>query len=145
MKSAVSSALKMPPAPEQLPPLEPSLITFPAGIPGFEMCRRFVLVDSDELTPLRCLQTLDPPQASFLTIDPCLIDPDYDLVLSEHEQARLGIGAGPLVWLAIVALSPAGATVNLQAPVVIDAGRMVGGQIIRDDTRYPVHFPIGAS
>ena len=145
MKSPVSSALKTPDHVQPLPLQEPSVIQFPAGIPGFEMCRRFVLVDSDELTPLRCLKTLDPPGASFLTIDPRLIEPGYDLTLREYERARLGSGDGPLVWLAIVTVAPTGATVNLQAPVVIDAGRMTGGQFIRDETQYPVRFPLGAS
>jgi flagellar assembly factor FliW len=40
---------------------------------------------------------------------------------------------------------PQGATVNLQAPVVIDAGRMIGYQFIREHTGYSVRFPIGAS
>ena len=144
MNSAVSSALS---APTQATPLvaEPSVIEFPAGIPGFEGCRRFVLVDSDELTPLRCLKALDSPGASFLTIDPCLVDPTYDLTLRENERARLGEGGGPFVWLAIVTVSPAGATVNLQAPVVINAGRMIGGQFIRDETQYPVGCPLAAS
>ncbi len=121
---------------------EPQIIEFPAGIPGFETCRRFVLLGSPELAPLRCLQALDPPEASFLAIDPLVLDPAYDLTLREFERARLGAGPEPLLWLAIVSLSAEGATANLQAPVVINPRRMVGCQFIRDDGDYPVRFRI---
>ena len=120
------------------------VVEFPAGIPGFEMCRRFVVIASPELSPLSCLQSLDPPEASFLTVDPRLLDPQYDFTLREFERARLGAAVDEaLVWLAIVTVAPdGGATANLRAPVVINARRMVGCQFIRDDHEYPVRFPL---
>jgi flagellar assembly factor FliW len=125
-----------------LPASDEAVIEFPAGIPGFETCRRFVLVDSDELAPLRCLNALDPPGASFLTIDPRLVEPSYDTELRDFERARISAGSDALLWLAIVTVSSEGATVNLRAPIVINPGRMVGCQFIRDDGDYPVHFPL---
>lgn len=119
------------------------VVEFPAGIPGFESCRRFVLIASPDLAPLGCLQALDPPEPSFLTIDPRRLDPDYDCTLREFERARLGAGDEPLVWLVIVTVSGRNATANLRAPVVINPRRMVGCQCIRDDSDYAVQFPIG--
>ena len=131
-------------APEPAPTAarENVVIEFPAGIPGFETCRRFVLIATPELAPLGCLRALDPPEASFLTIDPRRLDPSYDCTLREFERARLGAGDEPLVWLVIVTVSGRHATANLRAPVVINPRRMVGCQFIRDDSSYPVHFPI---
>lgn len=125
------------------PAHEPAIVQFPAGIPGFESCRRFILVATPELTPLGCLQALDPPEPSFLTIDPRSLDPGYDCELREFERARLGATDEPLVWLAIVTASGRRATANLRAPVVISPQRMVGCQFIRDDHDYPIHFPVG--
>jgi flagellar assembly factor FliW len=122
---------------------ESLVVEFPAGIPGFETCRRFVLVTSPDLAPLTCLQALDPPEASFLAIDPTLLDPGYDLTLREFERARLGAGDEALVWLAIVTVADKTATANLRAPVVINPRRMLGCQFIRDDSEYPVRFSIG--
>jgi flagellar assembly factor FliW len=143
MKGSASSASKSAGQPAPLPHADSAVIEFPAGIPGFETCRRFVLVDSDELAPLCCLNALDPPQASFLTIDPLLLDPSYDLTLRDFERARLDAAGDPLLWLAIVTVTPEGATANLRAPIVINPRRLVGCQFIRDDSKYPVHFPIG--
>jgi flagellar assembly factor FliW len=122
---------------------ESRVVEFPAGIPGFETCRRFVLITSPELAPLSCLQALDPPEASFLAVDPTLLDAGYDLTLREFERARLGAGDEPLLWLAIVTVADNAATANLRAPVVINPRRMLGCQFIRDENEYPVHFPLG--
>ena len=42
------------------------IVTFPAGLPGFEECRRFVVLSSRELEPFKCLQSVEGPSASFL-------------------------------------------------------------------------------
>lgn len=122
---------------------DPLIVEFPSGIPGFETCHRFVLVASPDIAPLACLRALDPPEASFLTVDPTLLDPGYDLTLREFERTRLGGADEPLVWLAIVTVADGLATANLRAPVVINPRRMIGCQFIRDDADYPVHFPLG--
>ena len=46
------------------------IITFPAGLPGFEECRRFVVLSSRDLDPFKCLQSVEGPSASFLAVDP---------------------------------------------------------------------------
>jgi flagellar assembly factor FliW len=121
------------------------VIEFPAGIPGFETCRRFVLLAPADLAPLSCLRALDPPAASFLVVDPKLLDPKYDLTLREFERTRLGANNEPLLWLAIVTVDTDGASANLRAPVVINPRRMIGCQFIRDDHDYPVHFSLSGA
>jgi flagellar assembly factor FliW len=122
---------------------EPLIVDFPSGIPGFETCHRFVLVASSEIAPLMCLRSVDPPEASFLVVEPQLIDPSYDLTLREFERVRLGGGDDPLLWLAIVSVVDGEAFVNLRAPIVINARRMTGCQFIRDEIDYPVSYPLG--
>jgi flagellar assembly factor FliW len=124
---------------------EPDLriVEFPAGIPGFEGYRRFVLVASAELSPLGCLKALDSADVSFLVIDPTLLYLSYDLTLSEFERARIGASPDePLLWLAIVTITEKGATANLRAPIVINPRRMMGCQFIRENEEYPVQFSI---
>ena len=122
---------------------DPLVVDFPSGIPGFEMCRRFVLITSPDLAPLTCLQSLDPPEPSFLAVSPTLLDPGYDLTLREFERTRLGGADEPLVWLAVVTIANGEATANLRAPIVVNPRRMIGCQFIRDEVEYPVHFPLG--
>jgi flagellar assembly factor FliW len=142
------TASKLAPSPAPAPSAaefqESLVVEFPAGIPGFEACRRFVLVASADLSPLGCLKAVDSPDASFLVIDPTLLYFGYDLTLGEFERARIAVDVDePLLWLVIVTITESGATANLRAPVVINPRRMLGCQFIRDDQDYPVQFSIG--
>ena len=75
--------------------IEPSVapdgevVTFPEGLPGFESCRRFVLASSGDATPFSVLQAVDPPEPSFLVIDPTIVLKRYRAVLSQSDRVRL--------------------------------------------------------
>jgi flagellar assembly factor FliW len=119
------------------------IIAFPAGLPGFEECRRFVVLSSRELEPFKCLQSVEGPSASFLAVDPRRAFPDYRCVLSDVDRARLG---GPdetsLVWLAVVTVLDDQTLVNLRAPVVVNPTRMLGYQLMPSNSLYPLRFEL---
>ena len=56
------------------------VVTFADGLPGFESCRQFVLVESEEFQPFRVVQGLDENGPSFVGIDPRrgAVDSDCD-------------------------------------------------------------------
>ena len=118
------------------------VLTFPAGLPGFEQCRNFVLMATKDDTPLHYLTALDGPEASFIVIDPRQVQQGYKCDLSETDARRLGVGTGndsPLVWLALVTIEGNGTiSVNLRAPVVINPTLMIGHQVIPHQGTYPV-------
>jgi flagellar assembly factor FliW len=120
------------------------LLTFPEGLPGFEACRRFLLLSSPDTAPLRCLHAVDGPAASFLVLDPKVVLPHYRCVLSATDQKRIGAADGaPLLWLAIVTIdATAGATANLRAPIVIDPAQMLGYQVMPHSSLYPLRHPL---
>lgn len=121
-----------------------TVIEFPEGIPGFERCRRWMLIEADEIAPLKCLQSLDAPEPSFLTVDPALVVPGFQQHPGPAAQARLNAAPGDvLLWVAIVTLTENNrGTVNLKAPIAINTTRMRGCQIILDDAAYPVDSPL---
>ncbi|MFN8057689.1 MAG: flagellar assembly protein FliW [Vicinamibacterales bacterium] len=120
------------------------LLSFPLGIPGFEQCRRFVLLSSAEVAPLQCLQAVDGPPASFLVVDPRLVLADYRCAVSETDRMRLQTDPdAPLLWLVVVtATADEPPYVNLRAPIVINPARMLGVQLMPSDTVYPMRFPL---
>lgn len=120
------------------------VIAFPSGLPGFELCRSFVLVSSDELAPFSWLQSVDGPAASFLVIDPRRVLPDYRCALGQADLRRLGADKDSvLLWLVIVSLGDDHSTwVNLRAPIVINPGRMVGYQVLPHNSLYPLRHPL---
>jgi flagellar assembly factor FliW len=115
-------------------------IRFPRGLPGFEGCRRFALMASEEDGPVQCLKSLEGPPASFLVIDPRRVVPTYECVLSERDRQQLGAEADSvLLWLAMIIIEPDGTIVaNLGAPIVINPSSMVGHQVVPHDSAYPL-------
>jgi flagellar assembly factor FliW len=120
------------------------VVTIPDGLPGFEKCRRFVLVTASRLEPLQCLQGLDEDKPSFLAIDPRIAQPGYAAVLSADDRQRLGLedGSEPLLWLGLVTVRDETVLVNLRAPVVINPKRMIGLQVIDPDSAQPTDHPL---
>ena len=118
---------------------EDDIVTFAHGLPGFERCRRFVLVSAPSLDPFTCLHGIDAPEPSFLTLDPRRVVPGYDIPLGDGDRHRLGAsgsGRAPLLWLAVVHIDDTSVRANLKAPIVINAERMVGLQVMTADTAY---------
>lgn len=122
------------------------IVTFPHGLPGFEACRRFVLVAPSTIAPFTWLQGLDDARPSFLAIDPRAVSPDYEAAVGAADRARLG--AEPTttcLWLAIVRVSGDGLTANLSAPVVINPARMVGVQALGAESSFGADHPIATA
>jgi flagellar assembly factor FliW len=115
-------------------------VTFPDGIPGFESCRRWVVMAAEAATPLRRLHAIDGIEASFLAIDPRAVLEGYRCDLSAADRLRLGAKENEsLLWLALVMMDPNGAlTVNLRAPIVINPRTMTGQQVLPHNCLYPL-------
>ncbi len=103
-----------------------SPIDFPAGIPGFEQERRFVLIGQRTLDPLVFLQSLTTPGLCFLALNVRIVSPAYNLRISDEDLLTLGLAGrrqppiGPdLACLALVHFDEDEITANLLAPIVI--------------------------
>jgi flagellar assembly factor FliW len=120
------------------------VVTFPSGLPGFEECRRFVVVSASEIAPMQCLHAVEGPATSFLVVDPRQVLPQYRAVLTQTDLMRLGVQEqAALLWLAIVSIDAEGeAYVNLRAPIVINPERMLGYQVMPHNSLYPLRHPL---
>jgi flagellar assembly factor FliW len=127
--------------------IEPRLedvITFPDGLPGFETCRRFVMMSYEGTLPIVCLRGLEASSPAFVTVDPARVLANYRLDLGPSDCRRLDAREGDtLVWLAIITVgSDQAATVNLRAPIVINPRLMIGFQVMPQDCLYPLSHPL---
>jgi flagellar assembly factor FliW len=131
---------------ELLPEMARDAVRFPNGLPGFEACRSFVLMQNEGLGPLQLLKAVEGPAASFLVIDPRRVLPEYRCELSQADRYRLGVGSNDtdtLLWLVLVTIELDGTiTANLRAPVVINPERMVGHQVVPHDCVYPIRHVV---
>lgn len=70
---------------------EQALITFPDGLPGFELCKKFALIhESTNPSPTSfTLQSVDDAQVAFQISDPSAYGFNYELQLTDEETAKL--------------------------------------------------------
>jgi flagellar assembly factor FliW len=121
----------------------PDVVIVRDGLPGFEQCRRFVLIEAPELAPLVHLQGLDAGRPSFLCIDPRHARADYRTTLSDADYRRLeATSADVLLWLSLVSFRDGRVFANLRAPVVINPRRMLGLQVVSAESPYDTHHEL---
>ncbi|AGT33468.1 flagellar assembly protein FliW [Geobacillus genomosp. 3] len=117
---------------------EQHIIRFPRGLPGFVDEKRFVLLPLAD-TPFVILQSVDTPALGFVLIEPFSYFPAYEIELDEATLEQLGIESERDVALyAILTVADPfdNTTANLQAPVVINARKRIGKQVILTNTPY---------
>ena len=134
---------QQPPTDDVREGLARNAICFPDGIPGFEACRRFVLLSADSLAPLQRIESIEGPPAAFLGIDPRLVLDGYRCRLSDSDTRALGADADtPLLWFAIISEAEGVLYANLRAPIVINPQRMIGRQVLPDEGLYPIRHQL---
>lgn len=114
------------------------IIDFPAGLPGFEHCRRFALVHEEGREPdVLLLQSLDEPDVAFSVTGPEQLGINFEFVLSDDEVAQLQLQSAQDAAVAVIVrkesgeeASPAstGLRANFMAPLVINVGARRGLQ-----------------
>ena len=130
---------------EELVFSENDIITFPAGIPGFEDRRQFVVVSVPEFAPFEWLVCVDGTHLRFAIINPLFFSPDYAPKLSKERLTELSVDdPHDLVLYSIVTIkeNPIESTANLAGPVFINKAKKIGKQIIIDDDRYSTQEPL---
>ena len=126
-----------------------SILCFPDGVPGFEHFKEYGLVSIDEEAPFLRLLSIDEPSLGFVILNPATIWPDYDPQISGDELKSLNVeNSADLEMYCVVTLSssPQEVTANLKGPIVINASKMIGRQLILSDERYSTkHFLLNAN
>ena len=108
------------------------IIHFPGGVPGFENCRRFVLLQRPEEAPVAWLQGVDDPDLAFAVLEPRHFLAEYHPPLSPAELEPLKLAAGEealILIILVLAPEPERITANLQAPVIINRKEKLGAQV----------------
>lgn len=123
-------------------------ITFPQGLLGFSDYHSFGIAPlPDNRHPqFRVLQSLDAAELAFL-VAPLSLESDA-IVAKDIDEAcgTLGIVREDLLVLLIVTVRREGelaqVSVNLRAPLFVDARRGVGRQYVMPNARYAIRHPL---
>lgn len=118
------------------------IITFPKGLVGFENCTRFILAHEEvgDLPASFTLQSIDEPALALQIVDPTSLGFNYELNLTEEENALLGSPAPQdVVVMQVLFKKEEGGKVtitpSLRAPLVINTKDRVGLQKVMETLR----------
>jgi flagellar assembly factor FliW len=95
--------------------------------------------------PFQYLQSLGEPPVALLIVNPFLFAPDYRFDISARDMEDLqaqGSDEVSVFAVATIPSNPAEATVNLMAPVLINARTRSGKQVILLEADYSVRHPL---
>jgi flagellar assembly factor FliW len=115
---------------------------------GFPELTDFALIHDSEKendTAEKWLQSMQEAAFAMPVVDPLVVKPDYNPEVEDELLKPIG-ELNPDSTLVLVSLTVPSditkMTVNLQAPIVVNAEEMKACQIIVDTEKYPVRFPI---
>lgn len=127
---------------------ESKIITFTNGIVGFPDLTEFALVHDEEKgngAGIRWMQSLQEPVFAMPVMDPLYVIREYNPEVEDELLKSLG-KMNPETTLVLVTVTvPSDITkmsVNLKAPIVINATARKACQVITDGGDYAIKYPI---
>ena len=121
------------------------IVNFPEGLFAFEDFKKYAIVTKPD-SMFSWLQSLDDVNLAFLVIDPTEIVSDYEpRVASELLTTIEATEVKALKMLSILTIpenQPEKMTMNLQGPLLINAEKAVGAQVVSADDRHLVKTPV---
>ena len=127
---------------------ESKIISFPSGIVGFPEMTDFALIYDEEKgkdSPIRWLQSLQETEFAMPVMDPVLVASDYNPEVEDDYLIPLGEIKAEEVLVLVTVTVPKELekmSVNLQAPIIINADSKKAAQIIVNAEKYPVKYYI---
>lgn len=115
------------------------LLSFPAGVIGFPSEQRFALVPHHGSGYIAWLQSASTPELAFPVVSAHAFGdkyPDVPVSGAAQEAGLEGPDDALAVMVVLCALSNQPATVNLLAPIVVNATTRKGAQVILEGTRF---------
>jgi flagellar assembly factor FliW len=120
-------------------------LTFIAPPPGLAPLVDFTLDDIEGAEGLYAQRAKADANRRLFVLDAAVHLPDYTPVLSDEQCAALDVSTPEnVLLLVIVNPSEAGTTVNLLAPIVVNATTGACAQLILDDQDWPLRAELSA-
>ncbi len=121
------------------------IITFKEGILGFENLKKFFVVDPGDQTLILWLQSIDDETTAFPIIEPKIFKPDYSVCLLPSELASLNLEDVSDSCVYAILTIPANVkemSANLKAPVIINNKTNFARQIVLQDSKLEIRYPM---
>jgi len=122
------------------------ILTIVDGLIGFPDSTHYVLVCSKPESPFRWLQSIEEPELAFLVVDPANYFPDYRPSMPDSMATALELTEETprIVYctVSIPAGKPEDMTLNLLAPIVINATKRIACQTVVENAAYTMRHRV---
>ncbi len=122
------------------------IFDFVQPIIGYNKLRKYVLIEHKENSAFKWLQSIEDPALAFPVTSPAFFNIDYQFEIPTETAEQIELtSADSLISLNIVtipAANPQKATINLLAPIIINALNKQGMQLILSNSNYPVKYSL---
>ena len=121
------------------------IINFPSGLPGFDDLSKFIILEVGETKPIYWLQSTENRHISLPVIITFEILDDYNIDIRDNDLEDLEFESKNDLLIMNVVVVPSDIermTVNLAAPIIINAKHGIAKQIIIDAAELPIRYPI---
>ena len=120
-------------------------LSFVSPPPGLAPLTDFMLNEIDGAAGLYALQASAHPTTRLFVLDAAIFLPNYTPTISNEQSSALSLNT-PDDALVLVVVNPGESTttVNLMAPIVVNARTGACAQLILDDQDWPLHAELGA-
>ena len=120
-------------------------LSFVSPPPGLAPLTEFSLTEIPGAVGLFTLQSADHQRTRLFVLDASVYLPDYSPVISDDHAASLDLtGPGDALLLVVTNPGENGTTVNLMAPIVVNAATGRSAQIILEGQDWPLRAELGA-
>lgn len=124
---------------------EEDIINFKKGLPGFENLHNFILFEAEENEVFSILQSVDDKEIGLVVTSPFIFKENYEFAIPDETVRELGIlMQEDVLTLCTVTLSNdmKKITSNIKAPIIINIKEKKGEQIILQDEKLDIKYPL---
>ncbi len=122
---------------------EDRVITFPRGLLGFPLAKRYCLLEPGDDACFFWLQSLDDPALAFVVTDPALFVPEFSVPIRPEQMGDLALDRlEDAQVFVIVNKVDTTLTGNLQGPLVINTLTRQGEQMVLAEKRWTTRHPL---
>ncbi len=121
------------------------ILTLKEGLLGFDNLKKFFIVDPGDQTLILWLQSIEDEGTAFPIIEPKIFKPDYSVKLLPAELTSLNLESLADASIYTILTIPKNVTemsANLKAPLVINNKTKVARQIVLQDSKLEVKWPM---
>lgn len=121
------------------------IINFQDGLLGFDNLKSFFIVDPGDQTLILWLQSTEDGSVAFPILEPKIYKPDYSIKLLPIEMQSVEIetlSQASVYTILTIPQNVTEMTANMKAPLVINNKSKVARQIVLQDNKLEVRYPV---